>query len=155
MTPNKFGSAYVCYAKIRSARFATLLSRRYLTYQSKLLYKRLRNLPQSRRDSFLAAELLLWPREWTSLTLRRKLEWLVGPGANVVPEQAIVNVLQTETSSILDDLFSQEELATAMSELQLQYRNSDLGRLRQLKPLSGKLKCKPSATDPAQPLKTI
>ena len=86
-----------------------------------VVVKEIKDLASVFQDQFLAAELLLWPRDWTSLALRRKLEWLVGSGRTVIPEQVILNVLQAETPDSLDDLFGQEELAAAMSELQLQY----------------------------------
>ena len=86
-----------------------------------VVVKEIEDLVSVFQDQFMAAKFLLWPRDWTSLVLRRKLEWLVGSGHAVISEQVILNVLQAETPDNLDDLFGQEELATAMSELRLQY----------------------------------
>lgn len=69
------------------------------------------------RNHDLAAQLLLWPRDGTSLALRTKLEWLIGPGRSVIPEQSILRVLQAHSGNLLEDLFEQEELARAFDEL--------------------------------------
>jgi acyl carrier protein len=79
--------------------------------------QQIEQLASATQDQALAAVLLLSPRDWTSLVLRRKLEWLVGAGRGMVPGQAIIGALQARTPDALGRLFNQEELASAMAEL--------------------------------------
>jgi acyl carrier protein len=84
-------------------------------------------------EQVLAAQLLLWPRDSTSLALRRKLEWLIGPGRDVISERAVGRLLQADIGDLpsLDDLFGLEEVARAFDDLRRTLERPERGERRE------------------------